>query len=133
MSEYKAVQLKPLDQIQEEIRAWARSQFGDNVSLDDTSPSFGSPLGSLPALMGIAEELGELFHAVAYRHQGRGYSNPQEHRAAKMDAVGDLMIYLLDYCSREKFDLLQVVRDTWEKVCKRRQATWLEDKAKEEQ
>lgn len=122
---------KSIPEIQAEIRVWADGQFGKNVSKDDSAPSFGSPLGSIPSLMGVAEELGELFHAVAYRHQGRGYTNLGEHRAAKEDAVGDLMIYLLDYCGREGIELEAVVDRTWAKVCKRRQATWLEDKAKE--
>ena len=53
-------------------------------------------------LIGAVEEIGELCHAHLKNEQGiRG--TPEEHRSAKMDAIGDTLIYLLDYCNKEGF------------------------------
>ncbi len=53
-------------------------------------------------LIGAVEELGELCHAHLKNEQGiRG--TPEEHRVAKQDAIGDTLIYLLDYCNKEGF------------------------------
>jgi NTP pyrophosphatase (non-canonical NTP hydrolase) len=123
---------KSLSQVQREITAWARSQFGDNVSRDDTSAAFGHPLGSLAPLLGMFEELGELAHAVVYRHQGRGYADPAEHREAKEDALADLMVFACDFAGREGIDLEAVLGEVWERVSKRRRDNWLADKRSEE-
>jgi NTP pyrophosphatase (non-canonical NTP hydrolase) len=122
---------KSLSQVQREITAWARSQFGDNVSRDDTSAAFGHPLGSLAPLLGMFEELGELAHAVVYRHQGRGYADPAEHRGAKEDALADLMVFACDFAGREGIDLEAVLGEVWERVSKRRRDNWLADKRSE--
>lgn len=51
-------------------------------------------------LIGAAEELGELCHAHLKNEQGiRG--TPEEWVAAKKDAIGDILIYLLDYANKE--------------------------------
>ncbi len=53
-------------------------------------------------LIGACEEIGELCHAHLKNEQGvRG--TPEEHRLAKQDAIGDTLIYLLDYCNKEGF------------------------------
>lgn len=123
--------MKTLAQIQQEIGAWAQYQFGPNLSKDDSSPLWNHPLGSLAPLLGIVEEVGELCHAIVYRHQGRGYANVQEHRAAKEDALADLLVFMCDYGNREGIDLTSALNKVWEKVSKRTQANWLADKAAE--
>ncbi len=35
------------------------------------------------------------------------------------DSVGDIIIYLSDYCNQMGFDLDKIVRETWERVKKR--------------
>jgi NTP pyrophosphatase (non-canonical NTP hydrolase) len=70
------------------------------------------------ALLGVAEEVGELCHAHLKAEQGiRG--TPEEHRAAKLDAVGDVVVYLADYCARNGLDLGQAVAATWASVRER--------------
>lgn len=79
--------------------------------------NFG-PQPSIHSLLGIMEELGELTHAHLKAAQGiRG--TPEEHRAAKADAIGDLVVFLTDYCTRENFDLDQIVTDVWSEVRRR--------------
>ena len=71
-------------------------------------------------LLGLVEEVGELAHAHLKREQGiRGSS--MEHSLAKFDAVGDIVIYLADYCARNLIDLQAAVEETWAKV---RQRDW---------
>lgn len=123
--------MKSLQEIQEEIGKWSNTQFGFNLSHDDTSLSYGAPLGSLPSLLGMVEEIGELCHAVIYKHQGRGYSDPIEHRKAKEDALADLLIFACDFAERENISLLGVLNTVWETVSKRRKESWQNDKAAE--
>ena len=69
-------------------------------------------------LLGVTEELGELNHAYLKAVQGiRG--TPEEHRAAMEDAVGDLVIFLANWCSHMGIDMSAAVARTWEQVRKR--------------
>lgn len=66
-------------------------------------------------LLGIAEEVGELCHAHLKAEQGiRGCE--REHFEAKIDAVGDIVIFLANYCSAEGIDLESAVSSTWRRV-----------------
>jgi NTP pyrophosphatase (non-canonical NTP hydrolase) len=75
-------------------------------------------------LLGIAEEVGELCHAHLKLEQGiRG--TKKEHMEAKEDAVGDIVIYLADYCTHNDIVLAKAVEDTWNKV---KQRNWTTNK-----
>ena len=90
-----------LVRFQDEVSAWSRSNFGDGESVDP--------------LLGLAEEVGELCHAFLKRKQGiRG--TPAEHQSAIVDAIGDITIYLADFCRREGLFLDEIVEHTWAKV-----------------
>lgn len=92
-------------QLQEEVSEWARRNFG---------PPHGS--GYRP-LLGVQEEVGELAHAHLKAEQGiRGN---EDHESAKKDAVGDIVIYLADYCSSNGIDMQQAVEGTWNEVKRR--------------
>lgn len=68
--------------------------------------------------LGIAEEAGELCHAVLKRVQGiRG--TPEEHLATIADALGDLFIYSCGVASNEGLDLHDIYRKTWDAVARR--------------
>jgi len=93
-----------LQTLQREVSEWSRRNFP----------------GNLPhhPLLGVAEEVGELSHAHLKLEQGiRG--DPAEHLSAKVDAVGDIVIYLADYCERNGFDLDTAVTIAWAEVSKR--------------
>ena len=93
-----------LAKLQLDVGTWSRHNF---VNQDPDDP-----------LLGLTEELGELAHAHLKLKQGiRG--KPAEHIAAKQDAVGDIMIYLADYCERNGLDLEACVVDAWAIVSKR--------------
>ena len=92
-------------QLQDEQREWAQRNFGTD------RPSY-------QPLLGAVEELGELAHAHLKSEQGiRG--TPEKHAADKRDAVGDVLIYLTDYCNLEGFDLQDLMQETWGEVKQR--------------
>lgn len=95
-------------ELQTDVGEWSRKNFPRNSAIE-------------PAL-GLVEEVGELFHAILKQRQGiRG--TYEEHEEAKRDAVGDIVIYLCDYCERSGFDLEEVVEQVWQKVVKKRNWT----------
>ena len=102
-----------LKNIQKEIGEWADKNFGDELS--------GNPNKWRPAyhpLLGIQEEVGELSHAHLKEAQGiRG--TKEEHEAEAKDAIGDIIIYIADYCHLRKFDLEDIIDSTWKEVQKR--------------
>jgi NTP pyrophosphatase (non-canonical NTP hydrolase) len=66
-------------------------------------------------LLGLVEEVGELSHAVLKQRQGiRGTSD--DHESAKRDAIGDIFIYLVDFCNREGVDIERCIVEAWGEV-----------------
>ena len=69
-------------------------------------------------LLGVGEEVGELNHAYLKMRQGiRG--NSEEHQAAMIDAVGDTIIFLMNFCSDVGIDVEDALLTTWREVQKR--------------
>lgn len=66
--------------------------------------------------LGVVEEVGELAHAILKLKQGIRGDN---HEAEAKDAVGDIMIFLMNYCSRNDWWLDDILAETWEEVRKR--------------
>lgn len=76
------------------------------------------------ALLGLAEEVGELAHAHLKWEQGiRGLSD-QKYQELASDAIGDIMIYLASYCNTNDFDMAQCLEEAWDQV---RARDWQED------
>jgi NTP pyrophosphatase (non-canonical NTP hydrolase) len=70
-------------------------------------------------LLGVGEELGELYHAHLKREQGiRG--SDAEHAAGIEDAVADIVIFLADFCNAEGIDLEATVERVWDTEVKPR-------------
>ena len=69
-------------------------------------------------LLGVVEEVGELCHAILKQRQGiRG--SFEEHEANAKDAVGDIIVYLADLCTRRGWDLNDIVNEVWFQVSNR--------------
>lgn len=69
-------------------------------------------------LLGVGEEVGELMHAHLKLEQGiRGTA--EEHRAAMKDAVGDIMVYLADYCTQMQLNMAECVEVALTEIEKR--------------
>ena len=93
--------------IQAEHKVWARKNFGPP---EDRNP--------LHPILGVGEETGELMHAVLKRDQKiRG--TPLKHTMEMHDAIGDIVIFLMDICNQEGVELTDVVYDTWQGVKQR--------------
>ena len=68
--------------------------------------------------LGVVEEVGELSHAILKQSQGiRG--NSEKHDEEMRDAVGDIVIFLLGFCTMKGMYLDEVIADTWEEVSQR--------------
>lgn len=98
-----------LKQLQYEVGVWSRENFPNN------NPTL--------VLLGVGEELGELHHAHLKTEQGiRGFDNAKKSKEAKEDAIGDIIIYLADYCERSGLSLEESVNNAWNEV---KQRKWL--------
>jgi hypothetical protein len=98
-----------LKTLQDEVAVWVEKNFRpQRVDLEF----------AWRPLLGVGEELGELDHAHLKMVQGiRG--DREKHIAAAKDAVGDIVVFLCDYCSAMGFDLQDIVETTWSEVKKR--------------
>ena len=68
--------------------------------------------------MGMVEELGELAHAMQKQAQGiRGTF--EEHDAKQKDAIADLVIYAMGFCSARGWNFESLVEDTATDIMKR--------------
>ena len=88
-----------LGKIQDEVKEWTDRNF---------------PYGEWwQSLLGVGEEVGELNHALLKQHQGiRALDEDLEDEAR--DAVGDIVIYLMDLCNRRGWDLEKIIALTWD-------------------
>jgi len=69
-------------------------------------------------LLGVMEELGELAHAHLKTAQGiRG--TKEEHEIAARDSIGDMLVYMADYCNRQGWRLQEILEETWDEVKRR--------------
>jgi NTP pyrophosphatase (non-canonical NTP hydrolase) len=90
-----------LIELQEKIRAWGEYNF------PNAKPH--------QPLLGAVEELGELAHAHLKAEQGiRG--TPEEWKAKKEDAIGDVVIYLLHYCVKEGLNFWKCILRAWNEI-----------------
>ena len=92
-----------LNKIDKEFAEWRTKNF-TNISPDK-------------ALLGIMEELGEICHIILKRSQGIRLDETSDD--SLKDGVGDLVIYLIDFCNQVEIDIESAIIDTWNKVKKR--------------
>lgn len=97
-SEYK--EAHTFSQIQSLASSWSYKNFGNH---------YGSGYRNL---LGIAEEVGELCHAQLKGEQGIRHT-PEEILKMKKDAVGDIIIFLCNYCDSQKLNLHDCVNVAW--------------------
>ncbi len=71
-------------------------------------------------LLGVVEEVGELSHA--HLKELEGIRGNQDHTANAKDAVGDIIIFLTDYCNSRGFDMNEILTDVWSEV---KQRDWI--------
>ena len=69
--------------------------------------------------------MGELAHAHLKEEQG--IRTGENHIALAKDSIGDIIIFLADYCSARGFDLQEIIEETWAEV---KQRDWKKDPIK---
>jgi NTP pyrophosphatase (non-canonical NTP hydrolase) len=94
---------------QEENAEWAERNFGD--------------VPPWQPLLGIQEEAGELCHHFLKDAQNIRGSH-EEHLEGMKDAVGDIAVYLVHFCTMMGFDAEEVIEKTWNEV---KQRDWKKD------
>ena len=97
------------DQLQRETAVWQHRNF------PSSKPHH--------PLLGLVEEVGELSHAHLKQEQGiRG--TVESYRSKKIDAVGDIVIFLANYCTQQGLSFEECVLSAWNEV---KQRDWQKD------
>jgi NTP pyrophosphatase (non-canonical NTP hydrolase) len=112
-----------LREYQQTIEVWRRYNFG-NEPIYILKGEVKKDFTGLENFLGLVEEIGELARAHLKILQGiRG--NEDKWRREQIDAIGDIFIFLCNYCSREGYDLAYVVDGTCKEVLAR---DWTQNK-----
>ena len=89
-----------LDDLQKGLYVWARQNA--LVPEDVQLAIYGQ-------FMGVVEEVGELAHVLLKRSQGIRLDETTH--AAERDAVGDIIIFLMNYCSVRDWQLSEILAE----------------------
>jgi NTP pyrophosphatase (non-canonical NTP hydrolase) len=95
--------MSTLKNIQFWHNVWQRKNFGLVPDVD--------------SLLGIVEEVGELSHGFTKKRQGNRVN--EDHDRDMQDAIGDIVIFLMSFCTSQGWDFEDIVVETWEEVSKR--------------
>lgn len=93
-----------LQRIQREHRHWMNHNFPER--------------DAYWLLLGVVEEVGELAHSHLKRIQGIRHTQQELDEMAR-DAVGDIAIFLIGYCSEMGWDFAEILDSVWPEVAKR--------------
>lgn len=114
-----------MNRLQKSVADWARRNFG--WTWNDESREKGLDqrecVETWEPLMGAVDELGDLAHSHLKQHQGIRRTD-DEHTMKAMDAVGDVVIYLMDYCARRGWKFGNVVVEVAQNVLQRDRKKW---------
>jgi NTP pyrophosphatase (non-canonical NTP hydrolase) len=130
--------LADLFRFQQDVRQWSVRNFGDVG--DGSTPLIGAVeeagelgealeasieilVGPLLAANRVMQALGRLGHAHIKGKQGIRYTE-YEARLKEEDAVGDVLVYLADYCQRRGIEMADALGKTWGEV---RERDWIAD------
>lgn len=95
-----------IEEVQDFAVAWNTKNFGEH---------FGS---GYRCLLGVAEEVGELCHAQLKGEQGIRHT-PEEIEKMKRDAVGDIIIFLCNYCDSQNIRMSECIGVAIEEIKRR--------------
>ncbi len=98
-----------LTYLQNEIKEWKTRNFPNSPAVEQ--------------LIGVMEELGELSHA--YLKKAQGIRVNEAHVEKMQDAVGDITVFLINFCNEMGFSYANSVMTAWGEV---RQRDWQKNK-----
>jgi len=108
-----------LEELQRAIREWNERNFPNTIEGSRTN-----------CFTGIVEEVGELAHVDLKERQGiRGYDDKAKAMVERIDAIGDILIYLIAYADYRNLDVSHVLCTTAKKVLAR---DWLAEKGEKD-
>jgi len=94
--------MNAIERLQTRHRVWVQHNFPNQQPHD--------------ALLGIAEEVGELCHAHLKRDQGIRAMTDEAYVEQASDALGDIFIYMMSYANTNGFNLSQCIFNAWNQV-----------------
>jgi NTP pyrophosphatase (non-canonical NTP hydrolase) len=102
----KGSEMENLTDLQKVLFKWCDKNFPLNN--EDGTEQF----------LGVVEEVGELSHVILKKRQEiRGYfKKDPKAKAEAQDAVGDIVIYMMNYCSYQGWNFDKILRETADKV-----------------
>ena len=92
-----------LNEKQEEVREWVNKNFPNGDKLHP--------------VLGVCEEAGELCHSVLKQEQGIRIN--EDHSKKMQDAIGDIVIYLMDVCNKYDFSFSGCILLAWDEIKRR--------------
>ena len=92
-----------IDEFQKKVVEWNKRNFGKH---------YGTGYRNL---IGCMEELGELSHAHLKGEQKIRHT-PEEILKLKKDAVGDLVVFLCNYCDSQNFSVSECMDIAWNEI-----------------
>ena len=85
--------------------------------------------GKMPtedSILGIVEEIGELAHHLLKKKQ-KVRGTPEFHDMKMKDAIGDIIVFLMGFCTGMGWDIEDILIEVWSEVSKR---DWIKDPEK---
>lgn len=95
-----------IDDIQDKLSKWSLDTFGDNTQ---NPPIY--------CILGMIEELGELSHSFLKLNQG--IRTNENHEELMRDAIGDIVMFMMDFCSRMGWSLSEIIEEVFKEVIER--------------
>lgn len=92
-----------LTEFQALVSDWSRKNFGPHHSTGYRN------------LLGLSEEVGELCHAHLKGEQNIRHT-PEEVIFLKKDAIGDVLIFLCNYCDSQGFSIEDCAESAWAEI-----------------
>lgn len=111
------------------VRAWAVRNFGGTgieppipyrplIGANEEIGELAEMLSQALAALDVVASIGRLDHAFLKGEQGIRYT-PEEAEAKIQDAVGDVLVYLADFCARRRIQMADCVGKAWAEVRRR--------------
>lgn len=97
-----------IDKFQKHVYEWQSINFPQ-------SP--GPEIAADRMFKGIVEELGELAHADL--KQAQGIRTNEDHDAARLDAIGDMVVYICQYCSERGIVISEAILAAFKEIAGR--------------